>query len=275
MRLSGTGSTPPSTPASERVLQEGFGRRVVREAHGLSVRKTFSAGPLAERQRTAAEELSRLTRFSAALVDVPGASCPRPLGPVLEPEPGYRMSWAEGEDLVDYLDRRAVPQEELREMGRTIARALGAYVSAVAEPYSDLKLGNILLGPDGVLTFVDFGPPQDHEVPPDSETAYETSVGNLLANLVFESARPRAFLHRRMHRQSAIVATALVDALREGGQPLRGDILLAAARRAYRRSTFGRRGLARTAWYATAGRAIALPVRTPAGVVGPASLRGR
>jgi serine/threonine protein kinase len=263
----------PAGPSSELVLQKGFGRRVVREADGSTVRKTFHSGSLADRQRTAAEELSRLIRFSAALADVPGASCPVPSGPVLEPEPGYRMSWVAGEDLVDHLDRRVLPEEDLAEIGRTIARALVAYVSAVAEPYWDLKLGNILLRPDGDLVFVDFGPPQDHEVPPGPETPYETSVGNLLANLVFESARPRSFLHRRMHRQSAGVAATLVDALREGGQPLREEVLLAAAQRAYRRSTFGRRSLARTAWYATAGRAIALPVRTAAGVVGPASLR--
>jgi hypothetical protein len=265
---------PPARP-SEQVLQEGYGRCVVRETDGSTVRKTFSAGSRAERERTAAEELSRLTRFSAALVDVPGARCPMPLGPVLEPEPGYRMSWVAGEDLVDHLDRRTLPEEELAGIGRTIARALVAYVAAVGEPYWDLKLGNILVSPDVDLVFVDFGPPQDHEVPPGPETPYETSVGNLLANLVFESARPRAFLHRRVHRQSAGVATALVDGLREGGQPLREDMLLAAARREYRRSTFGRRSPARTAWYATAGRVIALPVRTPAGVVGPASLRGR
>jgi hypothetical protein len=275
MRPRSTGPTLPHASVSERVLQKGHGRRVVREAGGQTVRKSFSTGSRAESEQAAAEELSRLVRFSAALVDVPGADCPRPLGPVLAPEPGYLMSWVEGEILVDHLSRRVVPEEELREMGRTIARALGAYVTAVQEPYSDLKLGNILVGPGGVLTFVDFGPPQDYEVPPGSETAYETSVGNLLASLVFESARPRSFLHRRMHRQGAVVATALVHALREAGRPLREDLLIASARRAYRRSTFGRRSLTRTAWYATAGRAIAISVRTPAGLVGPASLRGR
>jgi hypothetical protein len=248
---------------------------VVREAGGRTVRKSFSTGSRTERERAAADELSRLARFSAALVDVPGAGSPQPVGLVHEPEPGFRMSWVDGESLVDHLSRRALPEEVLTGMGRTIARALDAYVSAVGEPYSDIKLGNILIGPDGVLTFLDFGPPQDYEVSPSAETAYETSVGNLLANLVFESARPRAFLHRRMHRQSAVVVTALVDTLREAGRPLREDLLLAAARRAYRRSTFGRRNLTRTAWYATAGRAIAIPVRTSAGVVGPASLRDR
>ncbi len=265
----------PAPPASEQVLQEGFGRRIVREADDLSVRKTFTAGPWAERQRMAAEELARLTRFSAALAGVPGASCPRPLGLVQGPEPGYRMSWVEGHDLAEYLDRRAVPEEELTGTGLIIARALQAYICAVGEPYYDLKVGNVLVCPGGDLAFVDFGPPQDEAVPSGADAAYETSVGNFLANLVFESARPRRVFHRRLHRQGAVVAIALVDALREAGQPLREDVLLPAARGAYRRCTFDRGSLSRTAWYATAGRLTACPVRTPVGVVGPASLRNR
>ena len=63
------------------------------------------------------------------------------------------------------------------------------------------------------------------------------------------------------------------DALVGRGQPLREDLLRAAADHAYRRSTFGRRSPVRTLWYATAGWAVGRRVRTPAGTVGPRPYR--
>src|SRR3954453_8523340 len=89
-------STARVGPPPERVLQEGAGRRIVPEAGGLTARKTFTTGPRAERERTAADELSRLSRFSAALADVPGATCPRPLGGVDDRGPGCGVSWVGG-----------------------------------------------------------------------------------------------------------------------------------------------------------------------------------
>lgn len=254
----------------EQVLQEGLGRRTVREADGRAVRKTFTAGPAEQRIRTADDELARLARFSAALVDVPGATCPRPLGRVDRPDPGYRMSWVAGENLAEHLNRRPVPEDELVRMGRTIAAALRAYVAAVGEPYYDLKLGNMLVGPGCELGFVDVGLPCD--VPPAGEdAALEVSVGNLLASMVFDSGRPLHFFRRRYHRQSGVVAAALVAALDD--VPLREDRLLAETERAYRRNTFGRGSPVRTLWYATAGRLVGRRFRTEAGVVGPVGIR--
>lgn len=254
----------------ERLLQEGPGRRIVVEAGG-TVRKTFTG---ADAQRTAAAELARLTRFAAALADVPGVSCPRPLGPVEDPGPGYRMSWVDGVDLCEHL-RRPVPPAELDRLGRTIGAVLRTYVEAVGEPYTDLKLGNVLVGRDGALAFCDVGLP-DGAVPPlDATGAAEVSVGNLLASLLFDSARPGWFWRRRVHRQSAVLAAALVAGFADAGRPLDPDALRAATDQAYRRITFDRRSPLRTAWYATAGRLLGIRLRTSAGVLRPAPYRRR
>lgn len=260
-------------PPGEHVLQAESGRRVVREAGGRTVRKTFSTGPAAQRERTAADELSRLARFAAALADVPGASCPRPLGAVGGREPGYRMSWVEGEGLVLHLARRALREEDLARWGRTIAAALRAYVASVGEPYEDLKLDNILVAPDGTLAFVDMGLPQGRRPEARVGSPFEVSVGNLLASVVFESARPRWLLRRRLHRQSVAVAAAVVTALAEHGQPLRGDLVADAARGAYLRSTFDRGSWVRSIWYGTVGRAVGRRVRTNGAVIGPVGWR--
>ncbi len=273
MRRGGPKTHPAAPPASDRVLQEGAGRRVVHEAGGRTVRKTFSTGPAADGERMAVAEMSRLARFSAALVDEPVASCPRPLELVHDPEPGYRMTWVEGEDLADHLTDRTVPDDRLVDIGRTIARALHAYVTAVGEPYHDLKLGNVLVAPGGDLVFVDVGPPQGDLRPADADDAYEVSVGNLLASVVFDSARPLWFVRGRMRRQNAAVAAAVVDTLGQEVRPLRGDVLKLAAEHAYRRNTFGRGSAPRTLWYATVGRAVGRRVRTSAVAVGPVPLR--
>lgn len=258
---------------AEEVLQQGSGRRTVREADGVAVRKTFTAGSLEERIRMADDELARLDRFHAALAGVPGATCPRPLGRIDGPAPGYRMSWVEGEDLAVHLDRRRVPDAELARMGRTIAVALRAYVAALGEPYYDLKIGNVLVAPTGDLGFVDVGLPEGAVPPVAEDTAYEVSVGNLLASMVFDSGRPLYFFRRRYHRQSGVVAAALVAALQDAGRPLHSDHLLAETERAYRRNTFGRGSPVRTLWYASVGRLVGRRFRTAAGVVGPVPFR--
>ena len=257
---------------SEQSLQEGFGRRVVLEADGRSVRKTFHDGTMLERQRLADEEMSRLVRFRAALTQVPGATCPEPLGPVEGAPPGFRMSWIQGEHLMEHLDRRAEYAGRPADIGVTIAAALMAYVEAVGEPYHDLKHDNILVRPSGELAFLDLGLPQDYVPPDPADSPYEASVANLLASLVFESARPKWLLHRRLHRQSALLAEALVAALRDSGATVRGDRLFAAAKRAYLRVTFHRGRPSRTAWYATVGWVAGRGVRLPEGRFRPVPL---
>ncbi|MGY1703998.1 hypothetical protein ACI79C_05440 [Geodermatophilus sp. SYSU D00697] len=204
-----------------------------------------------------------------------GVTCPQPLGVVEGPHPGFRMSRIEGQPLMDHLARTELSVERLGALAAAVATALRLYVETVGEPYHDLKLDNVMLEPSGALAFLDFGRPLGH-VPSDGVDAlYESSVANLLASLVFESARPKRLANRRLHRQSASMATALVVALADRGSALDPERLLHEARRAYVRSTFGRRSVARTAWYATVGWAVGRRVRLSDGRFGPVPLWGR
>jgi hypothetical protein len=253
----------------ERVLQTGFGRHVVLAEGGHVVRKTFHAGTEEQRRRLATDEYSRLQVFWAALDQIPEVTCPQPLGMVEKPAPGFDMAWVEGTKLIDHLAAERLPDGDLVALAARIATALRVYVETVKEPYSDLKLDNVLLVASGSLAFLDLGVPQDAAPPADDESPYESSVGNLLASLVFESARPKRFLRRRLHQQSVRVAAALVSTLLEGGVRLRTGPLLAAARRAYLRSTFDRGGVVRTAWYATVGWVAGRRVGLPGACFGP------
>ncbi|MGY1688910.1 hypothetical protein [Geodermatophilus sp. SYSU D01105] len=187
------------------------------------------------------------------------------------------MSRIEGQPLMDHLARTELHDERLGELAAAVATALRVYVEAVREPYHDLKLDNVMLQPSGALAFLDFGRPQGHVPSEDrvDDALYESSVANLLASLVFESARPKRLVRRRLHRQSAAMATALVVALADRGTALHPERLVHEARRAYLRSTFGRRSVARTAWYATVGWAVGRRVRLPEGRVGPVPWWGR
>jgi hypothetical protein len=253
-----------------RVLQEGFGRLVVLEDGEDVVRKTFHDGPAALRHEMARSEFDRLRHFSAALEDVPGAACPRPLELLAEPAPGLRMERAPGVRLFEFLALHRLPPERREQLAGTIAAAVRAYVGTLGEPYLDLNFDNVLYdAPSGSLTFVDLGPPQGMTPPDPSWSDYEVTVGNLLGSVVFQSGRPRYILHRRRHGDAGELAAAVVRSLASAvdGQ-LRPAALLGAARAAYVRCAFGR-AAARSAWYGTVGYAFCRRVRLPQATFGP------
>jgi hypothetical protein len=244
-------------PISERVLQEGFGRRVVLEDGRGSVRKTFHDGPVELRRAQAHVEFARLRGFATALEGVPGVACPQPLELLADP-PGLRMEHAPGTNLLDLLAGMRLDAGARARLAGLMAVAIGAYVRALGEPLPDFKLDNLLYEPAaGGLTFVDLGAPQDAVPAAEGLSDYEVTVGDMLGSVVFQSARPRHVLRRRQHAESVALAVAVIDALRGGGAgPLRDAELHRAGRAAYRRCAFGR-SARRSAWYATAGYLLA------------------
>jgi len=233
------------------------------------VRKTFHDGPVAGRQAMARCEFARLERFAAALEDVPGAACPRPLELLTDP-PGLRMQRAAGVDLFAFLRHHRLGAPLRERLATTMAAAIGAYVRALGEPCPDFKFDNVLFDPlDATLTFVDLGAPQDAVAPETGLSPYEVTAGDLLGSVIFQSARPGRLRHRRQHAETAALAAAVVRALEgAGGVPLRPAELGRAAEAAYRRCAFGR-SRRRSAWYATAGYALGRRVRIGPATVGP------
>jgi hypothetical protein len=216
----------------------------------------------------AAEELDHLGRFRIALEAIPGATCPEPVGLVDEPAPGFRMRFARGIEVIDLLRAENLGKEGVEAHARTMALVLEAYIEHIGEPYRDFKLRNMLYDRrEQQLVFVDLGEPQDAGAPDPGDSPYEVSVGNFLASMLFESARPKYRTSPRLHRQSKVLALALVAELRGRGAGLRPERLQAIARRDYLRSTFGRRSPARTAWYATVGWALGLRIPLPGGEI--------
>jgi hypothetical protein len=226
-----------------------------------AVRKTFHDGPADVRCALARQEFGRLERFAAALADVPGAACPRPLELLGDP-PGLRMERAAGENLYALLGRVRLDDPTRASLAATIAAAATAYVRACGEPLPDLKLDNMLYDRDAAtLTFVDLGAPQDAVAPAAGLSDHEVMAGDLLGSVIFQSARPGHALHRRRHAQTSALAAAVVRALRAtGAGPVRDAEVARAARAAYRRCALGRSGR-RSAWYLTAGYVLGRRVR--------------
>lgn len=233
------------------------------------MRKTFHDGPRAEDERRAREEFGRLERFAEALAGVPGAACPRPLELLTDP-PGLRMAHAPGENLFELLGRRRVDAATRDRIATTTAAAVGAYVAALGEPLPDFKFDNLLYDePTETLTFVDLGAPQGALAPDPGLSAYEVCAGDMLASVVFQSARPRLALHRRQHAQSVALSVAVVRALRAAGAaPLRDAELVRAERAAFRRCAYGR-SAPRDAWYAVAGYVLGRRIALGPVTVGP------
>jgi hypothetical protein len=233
------------------------------------VRKTFHDGPEAARAAAARREFARLERFAAALADVPGAACPRPLELLADP-PGLRMQRAAGVDLFAFLGRHRLGAPLRERLAATMAAAIRAYVESSGEPCPDFNFNNVLYDPaTGTLTFVDLGAPQDAVAPAPGLSPYEVTAGDLLGSLIFQSARPRGLRRRGRHAETAALAPAIVRALRGAeGVRLRPAELARATEAAYRRCAFGR-SRRRTAWYATAGFVLGRRVRLGPVTVGP------
>jgi hypothetical protein len=239
------------------LLQQSSGRTVVLEPGGTTVAKTFFGAPPSLLWTLAEREFERLERFSAALQDVEGAACPRPIELVGGSTPKIRMERASGIPLSTLLGERPFAREIHHRLVATVSRALDVYVEVLAEPYHDLHFGNMLYDPlSRTLTFVDLGlPPRSFSAPPVSP--HDASLGNLIGSTIFESARPQWLRRQRQHRQSSLLCAAIVGSFLDAGHPgvtRRG--LCEAGRAAYERYAFPG-AWSRRMWYGSVGYLVA------------------
>jgi hypothetical protein len=205
------------------LLQGERGRSVVVEEGGAVVRKSFT-GPDGALEAT--REYECLQRFHGALGTTGAARCPRPIELAMSPTPFVRMERAPGVPLNVYLARHGLDDQELDELGATLATGVTTYVEAVGEPYFDFHLRNLVYEPSrGAVTFVDFGVPFtfDHALI-DRVRALaplDASAGQLLGSTLFEVARPRTLLNRRRHAQSLRLVDKVLDRLATGRDDVR------------------------------------------------------
>lgn len=205
----------------ERVLQREEHRVVTLEKGGETVRKTFIGADSDLLMALAAREHDRLSRFSVALAEVPGARCPMPLELSGLPHPSVRMTRAQGQPLSERLGQ-PVAEQEMGWLARVLGDGLSAYVDTFGEPYYDLHFRNMLYDVRGKqITFLDFGVP-DHLVPARSELdslpPFDASLGNLYGSSLFEAARPRNLHRLRQNRSTLLLATLVVETLLDGSR---------------------------------------------------------
>jgi hypothetical protein len=239
------------------LLQQSSWGAVVLEPGGATVAKTFFGAPQPLLWTLARREFERLERFSAALQDVEGAACPRPMELVGASTPKIRMERASGIPLPTLLGERPLAAETHHRLVTTVIRALDVYVELLAEPYYDLHFGNMLYDPlSRTLTFLDFGFPEGSvSAPPVSP--HDASLGNLIGSTIFESARPKWLRHQRQHRQSSLLCAAIVESFVDAGHPgVTRTGLWEASRAAYERSAFPG-AWSRRVWYGSVGYLLA------------------
>ena len=208
-----------TSTSSERVLQQEAHRVVTLESGGVTVRKTFIGSDPAPLMALATREHDRLSRFSAALEEVPGAQCPTPLGVSEGPHPSVRMTRAEGLPLSERLGH-PLDEQEIGWLTRVLSDGLSAYVTTFGEPYYDFHFRNMLYDVRRrEITFLDFGVP-DHLVPARSQLdrlpPFDASLGNLYGSSLFEAVRPRNLHRLRQNRSTVLLATSVVETLLNG-----------------------------------------------------------
>lgn len=191
------------------------------ESGGEAVRKTFIGTDPDALMALATREHDRLSRFSAALDEIPGARCPRSLGVSGGPHPSVRMTRAEGVPLSERLGL-PLDDQEIGWLTRVLSDGLRAYVETFGEPYYDFHFRNMLYDvPRREIAFLDFGVP-DHLVSARSEvdrlSPVDVSLGNLYGSSLFEAVRPRNLHRLRQNRSTVLLATSVVETLLDGSR---------------------------------------------------------
>lgn len=222
--------------------------------------KVYRNADLEAARRAAAREYRILGQLHRALRDVPGVSCPRPLGLHASP-PGVRMEFCRGVALAEDLARHRLSSAAVTRLSRSMARALHAFVLATGETYYDFSTQNMLIDAEsGDLVVVDFGIPETQRPLHGHYSPMQISVGNFLGWSIYELARP-ANLSARLARVQYLGAyRAMRDALSEAGDLACGDLahVESVARFTYRRLTLTGSALRRR-WYRSFG-ALWLPL---------------
>ena len=230
-----------------RVIQGHDGPLEFDEAR-QTVTKTYERVDHEVAVRLVKREIAHATRLHQAFARHDGLYCPRVLTWELSAPPRITMEICAGEPLSRFL--RQVDRRDVRsaEIAAKIHDGLEIYFRLFDEPYHDLCFQNILYDEaTGVLTFLDF----DNRIDRNGKgSALEKSLGNLVGWACYDMARPSQFFSRR----------AYVDVIRATLSTFEGQVsrrrIRALARADYVRLTRNGR-LARRAYYATAGTAIA------------------
>ena len=254
MRLGGSVVTP--------VLREAPDRLVRLEGDGATVRKVYRGADPGVQWRCAREEHGRLLLLWEHLGTRPGLACPRPVALEPGPPPALRMTVAPGDPLLEVLERPC-PLTRRRAIAVRMADAIEAFVACLGVPWDDFHLRNLRYRDnDGLLSLIGVGPTPDVV---DLTDPFNTSVGNLVAGIAFEAARPRGIWRWRLRRQSVEVAQLMVAELRRRGRPLPLGPVGEMALRRYEKLTAD--GPVRRAWYRGAGL-VASPVAFVERIVG-------
>ncbi|HET6731204.1 hypothetical protein [Mycobacterium sp.] len=254
----------------DRVLQRSPHRTVKLEDGGAVVRKEFT-GPLASAE--AAREHDRLQRFHRALGSDGRARCPRPIDVGTDDPVFVRMERAPGEPLLAQLASRLWTDEEIKQLASVFAAAVRTYVETFDEPYFDFHLRNVTYEPaEGRVWFFDFGVPSTFA--PDlvarlrQRAPLDVSVANLLGSTLFEATRPRTVLQRRRHRQSLLLADAIMSEL-----PVIAAEVDGVARDVWNSAAAQGDWMA-MAWYRSFGKLVGPPMRRAAFGIGSQRITG-
>jgi hypothetical protein len=253
-------------------IGEGWHGRIELDPVSMQVRKRyFVRGDAAAVAVQVEREYQHLRRLSAALAPLPHLRCPEPLA--FDPVAGtVDMTFCPGTPLEHLLHDPAAPiDEHLDHLARQVAVAADVYVREFAEPCYSLSTFNMLYDVETrSLTVLDFTSPRTLPGLTGRESALETSFACWIGRSLFATIGPRTLLRlgRGATPQSAYLArftplaASVLARLRRDH-----DLDLARTRRVGHMVVqwFARGGpwvtrplvgLARRAWYATAGRLL-------------------
>jgi hypothetical protein len=206
---------PAHSYAAGRVLQVEPHGAVVVDDNQRIVTKSYFGDDRPTLLKVAATEFERQDKFWRSLQANDVISCPRPLELIEAPCPQIRMEFARGRPISTHLRDVELSPAELEWLADVLVGALASYVRTTKEPYYDFHLRNMLYSSsDRRVSFVDFGIPQrlEHSLHELGDLSpFEISLGNLVAGVVFESARPRSFYRLRQHRQALRLCSALLE----------------------------------------------------------------
>lgn len=252
------------------------GRFVVVDRDEATVEKRY-LGLVSAAQHQAAEEHQALLALRRVVAAVPGASCPERIELLDGPPPTLRMQQVPGTPLLAFLRRTRLTPQRLDAFGAVAAAVVCAYVDETGEPYRDFQFDNMLYDTAAdTVGFVDLGAPdgdQDHLVP--QVSPLESSLGNLIGSVIFQSARPRWLLRRRQHRQSMAACAAVIGhVVARDGVDVSVHHLRLAADAAFHRCAYRGTTLQRV-WYGTGGFLAASRLHLFGSQFGPLPATGR
>lgn len=173
-------------------------------------------------------EVAYASRFSEALADFEGVTCPKIISWALSSPPRVVMELCPGKPLSDFLWRIDGDDARIASISSRIQVGLEVYTRLFDEPYYDFCFNNMLFDEDsGLVTLVDFVIPV-RPVNGGTETPLEASLGWLVGCACYAVARP-AYLF-----SSKAAYLGLVQAIMAGFESrIRSEKVYASARNVF------------------------------------------